>query len=130
VIRGLNVVTNDLILDQSGGPRGSGAIGGLASYGGVPGLPGGNGVDGPNGYISIYDANNPMPSPSLSIIRSNNDVTVSWPYPSLGFLLQENSSITTGNWTNVAQMPSDNGTNRIVTISLPTGNRFFRLRSP
>jgi hypothetical protein len=130
VVRGLNVITNELILDQNGGPGGYGAAGGLASYGGSPGLPGGSGVDGGNGSLSIYDANNPMPSPFLWIIHSNNEVTVSWPYPSLGFLLQQNSSISTGNWTNVTQMPFDDGTNRSVTISSPTGSRFFRLHLP
>jgi hypothetical protein len=73
---------------------------------------------------------NPLPGPSLSIIRSNNDVIVSWPYPSTGFVLQENSNVGTTNWTNVAQLPSDDGTNRSVTISPPTDNRFYRLRSP
>lgn len=276
LVRGLNVITNDLILDQPGGPGGSGNSGGIATSGGIPGMPGSDGVDGGSGYTSIFSAStglllngdfnnglaffrqvgqgtavvvtvsnnavlemfvdnstgplalsqltgtvgqheillaldykfltpdgtlnlllnnttlmsitpggvtsafgtptttpngdfthvsltltapslmglsaadftlqllpgspaqvqvdnvifNPLPGPSLSIIRSNNDVIVSWPYPSTGFVLQENSNVGTTNWTNVAQLPSDDGTNRSVTISPPTGNRFYRLRSP
>jgi hypothetical protein len=32
------------------------------------------------------------------------------------------------NWTNVATLPSDNGTNKTVTVSPPIGNKFYRLK--
>jgi hypothetical protein len=71
-----------------------------------------------------------LPGPSLSIVRSNNDVIVKWPDSSIEYVLQENSNLDAANWTSVMPLPTDDGTNQNVTISPVTGNRFYRLRSP
>jgi hypothetical protein len=56
---------------------------------------------------------------------------VSWPSPSTGFTLQENTNgISTTNWTDVTEPVHDTGTAKYIMASPLTGNRFYRLRSP
>jgi hypothetical protein len=56
-------------------------------------------------------------------------VTVSWPSPSTGFQLQQNSNLAAANgWTATSFSITDDGTNKSITISSPTGNLFFRLK--
>jgi len=69
-------------------------------------------------------------APLLTIIRTTtNTVAVSWPSPSTGFTLQQNTNgIATVNWSNVTVSPSDNGTTKTLIVNPPTGNRFYRLK--
>ena len=56
------------------------------------------------------------------------DVVISWPSPSTGFLLQENTSaVDSRSWNNVLATPVDDGTTKSVTVNPATGNRFYRL---
>ncbi|HWX19845.1 MAG TPA: hypothetical protein VN578_08055 [Candidatus Binatia bacterium] len=67
-------------------------------------------------------------APLLSITRTpTNTVVISWPSPSTGYVLQQTSTLTPATWSNVAQVPSDNGITKSVVISAPTGNALFRL---
>lgn len=69
--------------------------------------------------------------PMLAIfIPSTDTVVVSWPSPSTGFVLQENSDLTTTNWVSPPQTPIENGPNRQITINPVTGQNFFRLFKP
>ena len=71
--------------------------------------------------------NGPM-APGLTItLTPTNSVIVSWPSPSTGWTLQQCSELTTGSWSADVHTISDDGTNRSVAISPPTGNLFFRL---
>jgi hypothetical protein len=63
------------------------------------------------------------PAPSLTINYTNNQAIVSWPSSVLGWTLQTNNNLTTGNWGNYAGLVINN----TVTNSTPTGNLFFRL---
>jgi len=54
-------------------------------------------------------------------------VTISWPSPSLGWMLQTNSNLGVLTWSDSGLPVSDNGTTRSVTISPPSGTQFFRL---
>jgi hypothetical protein len=59
----------------------------------------------------------------------SSTVTVSWPSPSTGFLLQQTGNPTDpGGWSAYGGTVSDNGTTRSVTISPPVGVTFFRLK--
>jgi hypothetical protein len=73
----------------------------------------------------------PAPSPSLSIRRTmTNMVVISWPSPSTGFVLQQNTNrLGSANWSNVTATANDNGTNRFIIVN-PAGNRFYRLFNP
>ena len=74
----------------------------------------------------------PVPgAPSLTIAcTATNSVTVSWPSPSLGWILQHNGDLNTTNWAEVPTTPSDDGTTKRVTAAPPVGNRFYRLKKP
>ncbi len=71
-------------------------------------------------------------APLLSIARTaTNTVAIRWPSPSTGWVLQQNTnSVASVNWSNVITTPLDDGTNKTVLVSPPTGNRFYRLFKP
>ncbi|MGH7968186.1 MAG: hypothetical protein ACREIC_05595 [Limisphaerales bacterium] len=70
-------------------------------------------------------------APLLSIALSDdNNVVVSWPSPSTGFLLQQNAGFIATNWTNSSLSVNDNGTTKSVTNSVLAEHLFFRLMHP
>jgi hypothetical protein len=80
------------------------------------------------GFWSLIAIVQTIGSPTLTILHSGNSVLVSWPSPSTGFLLQQNSNLTAANWMTSGFTISDDGTNKSITINPPTGNLFFRLK--
>jgi hypothetical protein len=80
------------------------------------------------GFWSVIAAIQTQGAPLLTITRSGPSAIVSWPSPSTGFVLQETASLGNATWTNVAQPPVDNGTNKSITITPPVGNKFYRLK--
>lgn len=82
------------------------------------------------GFWSLVAVQTPG-APLLTIVRtSTNTVMISWPSPSTGFALQQNTNLNTTNWTAPAEPITDNGTNKFIVVNPPAGNRFFRLVSP
>jgi hypothetical protein len=72
------------------------------------------------------------PIPQLTITQSGNNLNFSWPYwnnPSLGWILQQNSDLTTINWTAAPTnaISNDGTNNNFITITPSAGNLFFRL---
>ena len=69
-------------------------------------------------------------APSLSIKPSSRDVVLSWTVPSLDFVLQENTDLSTTNWTVVTNSPALNLTNvqHQVTLPVSADHRFYRLK--
>jgi hypothetical protein len=63
----------------------------------------------------------------LQARRSGSSLIISWPSHSSGFGLQQNTNLATTNWNGVAQTPTDDGTNKSVTVPISAGNEFFRL---
>jgi hypothetical protein len=108
------------------------------------------GVYSVNGTIGQQDAGGPMTGgnysltggfwslisvvqipggPVLTITRSGASVNISWPSPSAGFVLQQNSTVNNApGWVNFTGTINDNGTVKSVTMTPPTGNLFFRLK--
>ena len=80
------------------------------------------------GFWSLIAVVQTAGAPLLTITHSGNSVIISWPSPSTGFVLQQNSNLATTNWT-TSGVISDDGTNKSITITSPTGNLFFRLQS-
>jgi hypothetical protein len=72
----------------------------------------------------------PVPSvPRLTILRSaTSSVVISWPSPSTGWVLWQNTNVNTANWSEVLTPPNDDGTTKSVTVAPPLGSRFYRLR--
>ena len=82
------------------------------------------------GFWSLYAVQTPG-APLLSIrLTSTNTAMVSWPSPSTGFNLQMNTNVATTNWSSVAESIQDNGAIKFIIVNPPTGNRYFRLKSP
>jgi hypothetical protein len=70
-------------------------------------------------------------APLLSIsLTPTNTAIVSWPSPSTGFGLLQNSNIAGTNWVTPPETVQDNGVTRFIIVNPPTGNRFYRLRNP
>jgi len=81
------------------------------------------------GFWSIYAVQTPG-GPLLSIQITNNSAMIYWPSPSPGWTLQETTNSVSGaNWID-HPFPQDNGTIKFIVIDSPTGNRFYRLKSP
>jgi hypothetical protein len=72
------------------------------------------------------------PPPSLSVrLTVSNTVVISWPSPSTGFQLQQNTNrLGSVNWSNVTGTIQDNSTNRFIIVNSPLGQRFYRLFKP
>ena len=70
------------------------------------------------------------PTPSLAITPSSTNALLSWTIPSTDFTLEQNSDLTTTNWTDVPTPPVLNLTNlQNQVIVVPTNcNTFFRLK--
>jgi DNA-binding beta-propeller fold protein YncE len=70
------------------------------------------------------------PAPQLHLGFSQGNLLPSWIIPSMFFGLQQNSDLTTTNWTGVTNLPVLNLTNLHNQVVLPpaAGNSFFRLK--
>jgi len=71
----------------------------------------------------------PSPSPRLGIGPSGGSLGLSWLAPSSRFVLQQNSDLTTTNWTDVPTTPTLNFTNLNYQVTAPfsPGSHFYRL---
>ncbi len=83
--------------------------------------------------IAYFDnqtfAMHPMVRPQLSITRTVPDtLTISWPSPSTGWNLEQNTTLTSGIWTTPPESIDDNGSTKSITVNTGTGSRFFRLK--
>jgi hypothetical protein len=65
--------------------------------------------------------------PPLSISRASNQIVIAWPSNATGFVLQQNSNLTTTNWTTVTNIVNQGGSQNQVFISPLTINNYFRL---
>lgn len=69
-------------------------------------------------------------SVSLAIVRNGANVTISWPMPSTGFVLESAMSLSSPSWQTVSETPVANNGRWEVTISIGPQNRYFRLHKP
>lgn len=68
---------------------------------------------------------------SLKIsLTSTNSALISWPYPSAGWRLLQNSNLASTNWVTPPETITNDGTNEFIVVSPPSGNPFFRLSNP
>ena len=117
-------------LDGGGGT----STGGVYSVTGTIGQPDAGAMSGGNftlqgGFWSVIVAVQTPGAPLLTITLNPqlSTINVSWPSPSTGWTLQQNSNLATTSWSTSGGI-SDNGTNKSITITSPTGNLFFRLK--
>jgi len=78
----------------------------------------------------VYTAQT-TPTSWLEITPSEGNLVLSWTVPSMPFVLQQNSDLSTTNWTDVTTVPTLNYVNLKyqVTIPAPLGMSFYRLVS-
>jgi len=81
--------------------------------------------------LGIYTLQS-TPPPQLNLAPSSNNLAFSWTVPSTNFVLQQNSELRTANWTNVTNTPMLNLMNlqNQISLPLPAGNVFYRLKTP
>ena len=111
------------------------STGGVYSVSGTIGQPDASGaMTGGNysftgGFWALISVVQTPGAPLLTITFNHqlSTINVSWPSPSTGWTLQQNSDLTTTSWSTSGGI-SDDGTNKSITITLPTGNLFFRLK--
>ncbi len=75
----------------------------------------------------------PTSTPTLTIHPQSNDVCVSWPLASAGWSLQQNSDLTTTNWSPSGYngyVITEDGTNQSLKVPSLSGSLFFRLLHP
>jgi hypothetical protein len=120
-------------IDSGGGT----STGGIYSVSGTIGQPDAGSMSGgtysvAGGFWSLISVVQPFPpGPGLNIrLTGTNTVMVYWASPSTGFSLQMNTAIETTNWTTPAETVQDNGTIKFIIVNPPTGNRFYRLKTP
>ena len=111
------------------------STGGFFSVSGTIGQPDAGHMSGGNysldgGFWGIIAAVQTPGAPLLNITRTTtNSVAVSWPSPSTGFVLQQNTNgVSSVNWSNAPGTILDDGTTRTLIVNPPTGNRFYRLK--
>ncbi len=114
---------------------GSSSTGGVYSISGTIGQPDTGAMSGGNftlqgGFWAALAVVQTPGAPTLSIQATNQTLVLSWPAPATGYVLQENPSLTTTNWTTVSNAPAVVVGEMRVTISSPLGNRFYRLSKP
>jgi hypothetical protein len=110
---------------------------GLAFYGGIfyPcwGDNSNSTGDNPEGTLTTLEAFTApvVVPPRLSFISSTpNNVILSWPNPSTGFILQEKGAITAAAWSNSSLTVTTVGNSKQILSPQPSDNRFFRLIRP
>jgi hypothetical protein len=69
-------------------------------------------------------------SPSLATSLSNATLTVSWPFPSAGFVLESTPSLRPPNWQPAPESAVTNNGLLEVLVPVSPGSRYFRLRKP
>jgi hypothetical protein len=66
--------------------------------------------------------------PSLNIVASGTNLTLSWSIAAGLFQLQQRSNLTAAAWTDVTNAPSIANGQGQVTLSKTSGPAFYRLR--
>jgi len=82
------------------------------------------------GFWSLLSVTQTPGAPLLTITRTaTNTAIVSWPAASTGFSLQQNTDLSTANWSTPVETVKNNGTVNFIIVSAPTGKRFYRLKN-
>lgn len=84
-----------------------------------------------SGFWSVAIAIQTPDAPFLSVVRSGENLVISWPTNSFGFVLQETTTLAvSGSWQNSSPAPVVSGTMNILTLPASPGLKFYRLKKP
>jgi hypothetical protein len=114
------------------------STGGVYTVSGTIGQPDAGAMGGGNftlegGFWGTIAAIQTHGAPLLTITLNPqlSTINVSWPSPSTGWELQQNTnSVSSLNWSNVTPTIQDDGATKTLIVNPPTGNRFYRLHKP
>ena len=84
----------------------------------------------PLGSVSVLLNTCGSSNAELSIARNNATVTLSWPFPSTGFVLESALSLRSTNWQATLELPIATNGHWQVTAPSSQGERYFRLHKP
>ena len=118
----------------SGG--GGTSTGGAYSISGTIGQPDAGAMSGGNftlqgGFWSVTSIVPTPGAPTLTVTHAGNSVIISWPYPSVGFVLQQNAVLANpAAWSAYGGTVSTNNGVNSITFTSPAGSVFYRLRRP
>lgn len=95
----------------------------------------GSPVNDPGNFGPNFLLQPPAPiTPRLSLTHTNGQITVSWPLPAEGWLLQHTTALSNAPaatpWTEIPPPYQTNATHIFLTPNAPGGLGFFRLRNP
>ncbi|MDE3066368.1 MAG: hypothetical protein KGJ60_02340 [Verrucomicrobiota bacterium] len=80
------------------------------------------------GIFTLQTSTPPPPTPTLNIAVSGTNVIFSWSAAATGFVLQQNASLSTGNWQDVTNpVIVTNGLFEVILPLSQAGNYFYRL---
>jgi uncharacterized delta-60 repeat protein/uncharacterized repeat protein (TIGR01451 family) len=89
-----------------------------------------------SGVLDPFKANNTVlvktvvEFPQITTTRTGNNLVIAWPADANGYTLEHTASLTPpAVWTPVATAPVRVGNQKTVTLSIGSGNEFFRLRT-
>lgn len=83
------------------------------------------------GFWSLFAVQTPgAPLLSITLNPQLSTVTVSWPSPSIGFILQQNADLNTTQWIAAPQAVSDTGSAKFIIVNPSAGKLFYRLYKP
>ena len=120
-------------IDGGGGT----STGGAYSVSGTIGQPDAGQMSGgpyalAGGFWSLINVIQTPGAPFLSAVQANGTVTISWPLPATGFVLDETpglaASPSTILWTPTSRPYQTNATHIFITVPTPAGATFYRLR--
>jgi hypothetical protein len=83
-----------------------------------------------SGFWAIYEVAT-LGAPLLTIqVSQTNGVVLAWPASSTSWTLQQNTDLVSGTWISLTNgVNSVSGQNQVI-LAAPSGNRFYRLKSP
>ena len=80
------------------------------------------------GYWSAFTVPGIEDAPILRILSNGENVTLAWPNPSTGFLLQESSSLILPDWSDLNLNPGIVGDEKQISRPIVPEARYYRLR--
>jgi hypothetical protein len=63
----------------------------------------------------------------LRVRRAGGNIEIAWSVSATGYSLQYRSSLTSGSWLPVVQAPAQIGSEKVLTLTVPSGSGFYRL---
>lgn len=82
------------------------------------------------GFWSLLAVQTPG-APLLRIfLTATNTAVISWPSPSFGWNLQQNTNLNSTNWVAPSESVNDDSTHKFIVVNSPAGSRFYRLFKP